>query len=160
MPGQQAPDFSLKNTSGGTVRLSEYQKGGPLLLAFFKHECPTCQLGMPFVERIYRRSRGGPVRFLGIAQDGKQEAAAFAKEYALMMPFVLEEAPWPSAEAYGLTNLPTLFLLDGERRVLLGHAGFSRKAYQELADRVAALCGKEGEPLFDTLSSVPEAKPG
>lgn len=158
--GAQVPDFALKNSSGGTVRLSEYQKGGQALIIFYKHECPTCQLAMPFLERIYRRARGGPVRFLGVAQDTKEDAAAFAKEYAIMMPSVLEEPPYPAADAYGLTNVPTVFLVDGERKIEFVQVGFSKKAYQELADRVAALCGKEPEPLFGMVSRVPDLKPG
>lgn len=158
--GDLAPDFALKTTSGGLVRLSEYQKGGAVLLAFFKHECPTCQLAMPFVERLYRRYRGGPVRFLGVAEDAQADAVAFAKTYALMMPFVLEDPPYATSEAYGLSHLPTLLLLDGERRVRFSQVAFSKRHYQVLADRLADLCGKAPEPLFDTLSAVPESKPG
>ncbi len=159
-PGAQVPDFTLKNTSGGPVRLSEYQKGGPVVLAFFKHECPTCQLGIPFIDRLHRKSRDGKVRFLGVAEDTKEDAVAFAKQYALMMPFVLEDAPYATSEDFGLTNLPTVFLLDGERKVQFVQVGFSKYAYQDLADRVAALSGKPCESLFNTLSPVPELKPG
>jgi peroxiredoxin len=159
-PGAQVPDFTLKNTSGGPVRLSEYQKGGPLVLAFFKHECPTCQLAMPFIDRLHRKSRDGKVRFLGVAQDAKEDAVAFAKQYALMMPFVLEDAPYATSTSYALTHVPTVLLLDAGRNVQFVQVGFSKKACQELADRLAGLSGKEPEILFDTLSSVPELKPG
>ena len=159
-PGAQVPDFTLKNTSGGPVRLSEYQKGAPVVLAFFKHECPTCQLAMPFIDRLHRKSRDGKVRFLGVAQDAKEDAVAFAKQHALMMPFVLEDTPYAVADGYALTNVPTVFLLDAERRIQFVQVGFSKYAYQDLADRLAALSGREPELLFDTLSSVPELKPG
>lgn len=159
-PGAQAPDFVLLNTSGGPVRLSDYQKGLPVLLAFFKHECPTCQLALPFVERLYRRHRGDAVRFLGVAEDTKQDATAFAKEYAIMMPFVLEDAPYATSEDFQLSNVPTVLLLDADRKVQFVQVGFSKKAYQELADLLARRLGKPPESLFNTLSSVPEAKPG
>lgn len=160
VPGAQVPDFTLKNTAGVPVRLSEHQKGAPALLAFFKHECPTCQLAMPFIQRLYRRYHNGPVRFLGIAEDAQSDAVAFAKQYAIMMPFVLEDVPYATSEGYGLTSVPTVFLLDAERRVQFVQVGFSRTSYQELADRLAALSGKASDPLFDTLSPVPELKPG
>lgn len=159
-PGQPVPDFALRNSSGGTVRLSEFQKGRPLLLAFFKHDCPTCQLGMPFADRIYRRHRGGAIAFLGVAEDAKEDAAAFAKERAIMMPFVLEEAPYATSEAFGLTNVPTLLLLDADRKVLDVQVGFSKRGYQALADRVAALAGKPTEPLYPSMVPIPESKPG
>ena len=159
-PGHEVPDFTLKNTSGGPVTLSEYMKGGPVLLAFYKHECPTCQLGIPFVEQVYRRSRGGPIRFLGVMEDEKADAVAFAKKHAIMMPFVLEDEPYATSEAFGLTNVPTLLLLDANRKVQWEQVGFSKKGYQELADKVAALCGKDPEPLFNSMMSVPDLKPG
>ena len=158
--GNAIPDFVLKNTSGGPVRLSEYQKGGPALVIFFKHECTTCQLALPFLEQIYRRCRGGAFQCLGVAEDGKAEAVAFAKEYAIMMPLVLEEPPYATSEAFGLTNVPTAFLVDGERRIQFVQVGFSKKAYQELADRAAALAGKPPFALFGMAHNVAALKPG
>ena len=160
MPGQEVPDFVLKNTSGGPVRLSEYQKGELVVLAFYKHECPTCQLAIPFLEQIHRRGRGAKVRFLGVMEDEKADAVAFAKKYAIMMPFVLEEEPYATSEAYGLTNVPTVMLLDAHRKVQWIQVGFAKKAYQELADKVAALAGKDAEPLFNSMMSIPDTKPG
>ena len=154
------PDFTLKNTSGGPVRLSEYQKGGPVLLVFFKHDCPTCQLAMPFLERIYRRCRGKSLAFLAVIEDGKLEAAAFAKEYAVMMPMVLDEAPYKASADCGLTNVPTVFLVDAGRRILLSQVGFHKKTYQEFADRAADLAGVPRQELFSGVDRVPESRPG
>ncbi len=160
-PGAEAPDFALKNTSGGTLRLSDYQKNGPALLVFFRGDCPCCRLALPFVERLYRRHGRGAARFLGILQAGRQEAAALAKEMGLMMPFVLEEAPaWEASAAYGLKELPALVLVDAARKVLAVQTGFSKRGYQQMADRLAALSGKAPEALFDALASVPESAAG
>ena len=155
-----APDFELKNTSGGPLRLSDYQKGGPVVLTFFAPDCPTSALALPFVERLYRRHRTGRARFLGVAQTGKAEAAAFAKTFAVMMPFVLEEAPFATAEAYGIAQIPAVLLLDGARQIQLRHEGFSKKAYQDLADRLASLDGKAPEALFSLTAPIPGTKPG
>ena len=157
-----APDFALKNTSGGTLRLSEYRKEGPTLLAFLRRDCPTCRMALPFVERLYRR-HGRAVRFLGILQEGRQETSAFAKDLGLMMPQVLEDAPgWEASAAFGVKEVPTLVLLDAEGRVPDGGivAGFSKRGYQALADRLTALSGRPPEPLFSTLASTPETAAG
>ena len=160
MRAMAAPDFALKNTSGGTLRLSEYRKDAPVLLALFRRDCPTCRLALPFVERLYRR-HGRSVRFLGIAQDGRTEVAALAKELGLMMPLVLEESPgWEASAALGVKELPALILLDGAGRVQASQAGFSKRGYQQMADRLAGLSGRMPEPLFDALASTPEAAAG
>ena len=157
-----APDFALKNTSGGTLRLSEYRKQAPVLLAFFRRDCPTCRLALPFIERLYRR-HGRALRFLGIVQEaGRKEIAAFAKELGLMMPLVLEEGPgWEASTAFAVKELPALVLLDAEGRTETASvAGFSKQGYQQLADRLCALSGKLPEPLFDALASTPASAAG
>ena len=160
MQGMAVPDFALKNTSGGTLRLSDYRKGGPVLLAFFRRDCPTCRLAIPFAERLYRR-HGRAVRFLGILQEGRQEAAALAKELGIMMPLVLDEGPeWAASSAFALKELPALLLLDGEGGIQASQTGFSKQGYQVLADRLAGLSGKTPEPLFDSLASTPASAGG
>ena len=158
-----APDFALKNTSGGTLRLSEYRQSAPVLLGFFRRDCPTSRLALPFIERLYRR-HGRSMRFLGILQGAdRQETAALAKELGLMMPLVLEEAPaYEASAALGVKALPTLLLLDAEGRIqdTATVTGFSKRGYQALADRLADLSGKLPEPLFDSLASTPEAVAG
>ncbi len=155
------PDFALRNTSGGTLRLSEYRKNSPVLLAFFRRDCPTCRLALPFLERLYRRHGRSGVHFLGIAQEGRQEAAAFAKELGIMMPLVLEEAPgWEASTACGVTELPAVLLLDAEGSIRTSLSGFSKRDYQQLADSLAQISGKPPEPLFAALASTPESAAG
>ena len=52
--GAQAPDFRLRDLSGRQRTRFEISGGKPVLLAFFKVSCPTCQYAFPFLERIYR----------------------------------------------------------------------------------------------------------
>lgn len=45
--GAKAPDFSLKNPSGKTVKLSTMLKNGPVILTFYRGAwCPYCNLQM------------------------------------------------------------------------------------------------------------------
>ena len=50
--GGKAPDFVLPTLSGIEVSLGEMTRSGPVLLAFFKISCPTCQYTFPFLERL------------------------------------------------------------------------------------------------------------
>ena len=51
--GAKAPAISLPSTNGETVTLAEALKKGPVVAAFFKVSCPTCQFTAPFLERLY-----------------------------------------------------------------------------------------------------------
>jgi len=54
-PGTIAPDFKLQNHEGKQFSLREALARGPVISAFFKISCPTCQYALPFLQRIYRR---------------------------------------------------------------------------------------------------------
>ncbi len=52
-PGTTAPDFTLPAMDGKQFSLREALARGPVLAAFFKISCPTCQYAFPFLQRIY-----------------------------------------------------------------------------------------------------------
>jgi len=51
--GVQAPDFELKDVNGRAFRLGTALTSGPVILAFFKVSCPTCQFTFPHLQRIF-----------------------------------------------------------------------------------------------------------
>ena len=52
--GTKAPDFVLKAMDGKRFSLQEELGSGPVVLAFFKVSCPTCQYAFPFLERLHK----------------------------------------------------------------------------------------------------------
>ena len=50
--GTKAPDFELRAMDGKRFVLRDELAHGPLVLAFFKVSCPTCQYAFPFLERL------------------------------------------------------------------------------------------------------------
>src|SRR5438309_11788178 len=110
--GSQAPDIKLPTQSGGEFTLSEVRKKGPVALAFFKVSCPVCQMAFPFYERLHQAYRGKNVQVIGVSQDSAADTAAFAKQYGITFPITLDDTKrYPASNAYGLTNVPTLFLI-------------------------------------------------
>ena len=47
--GTKAPEFELKAMDGRRFILSDELAHGPVVLAFFKVSCPTCQYAFPFL---------------------------------------------------------------------------------------------------------------
>src|SRR3954469_10682310 len=110
--GVTAPDFALPTLQGGKFSLATALKEGQVVLAFFKISCPVCQMAFPYFERLHQAFHGKNVRIVGISQDSAADTAAFAKQFGITFPIALDDTKkFPASNAYGLTNVPTLFLV-------------------------------------------------
>jgi peroxiredoxin len=149
--GERAPDFELEDLSGG--RRAPAPK--PVLLAFFKVSCPTCQLTFPFLERLYRSRTNRKIGMCAISQDDAESTCEFHAEFGISMPTLLdkEEDGYPVSNAYGLTHVPSLFLVEPDGTISRALVGFEKKGMEELGRRLG------GEP-FEPGEYVPEWKAG
>ncbi len=152
-----ASDFSLPRLANGKERL--YSDDGRLtFLVFYKFSCPTCQLALPFINRIYEAYRND-VRFFAIAQDGAEKTQQFVTDYRLTLPVLLDESPYPVSRLYQLVSVPTIFLINSDHTIRYSGEGFVKQELLNLADVVAEKSGKPQIELFGS-ENVPEFKPG
>ncbi|HUJ20243.1 MAG TPA: TlpA disulfide reductase family protein [Bryobacteraceae bacterium] len=153
--GQHAPDFKLKDLDGGERRLADLLPAGPVLLAFFKVSCPTCQFTLPFLDRIHRGGAGSAARMFVISQDDAEVTREFHKEFGITMPTLLDAAQggYPASNAYGLAYVPTMFLIERDGTISWSLTGFNRK-------ELDALGRKFGVSTFRPGERVPEMKSG
>src|SRR5260370_32935120 len=86
--GAQAPDFRLRDLSGLLRTRFEISGGKPVLLAFFKVSCPTCQYAFPFLERIYRGRTRQDIAMYAISQDDAQASRKFHGAFGITFPTV------------------------------------------------------------------------
>src|SRR5271156_1467006 len=115
--GEIAPEISLSSTGGKQISLAEALKNGPVLAAFFKASCPTCQFTMPFLERLYETYGGANFSLLGISQDSAETTREFCAEYGLKFPAMIDASGYPASNQYGITNVPTLFLIAPDGKI-------------------------------------------
>jgi len=158
--GQSAPGVSLKNTEGQTVSLAEALKKGPVLAAFFKVNCPVCQFTFPFLERMYETYGDSKFTFFGISQNDAGETREFNKEYGVKFSVLIDEAGYPVSNQYGLTNVPSLFLISPGGKIQESSVGFARADLERIAAEAARASGKPAIPLFKPGEVVPDYKPG
>jgi len=160
--GQAAPGFSLQGLDGKNYSLEALRQKGPVVATFFKVSCPVCQFTFPFLQRLYERYGSDDVTFLGISQDDAKATASFAKEYGSTFPMALDqkEAGYPASNAYGLTNVPTIFLIDPEGAVRVSSMGFVKKDLEQIAANLAERKKIAPSALFRTNEAVPENRPG
>lgn len=159
--GTAAPDLSLSAVDGSKFSLSEALKSGPVLLAFFKISCPVCQFTFPYLERLYQAFGDRGVRIVGVSQNNKKDTQAFLKEYGVTFPVLMDELEsYPVSNAYGLTNVPTLFWVAPDGEIEISSVGWNRKDLEEINQRFAANFAVPGPQLFHPKEDVPEYRPG
>ena len=160
--GQTAPGFSLKGLDGNGYSPEELLRRGPVLAAFFKISCPVCQFTFPFLQRLYERYGSEDATFLGISQDDAKATAGFAKQYGITFPMALDEKEkgYPASNAYGLTNVPTVFLIEPEGIVRVSSMGFVKNDLEQIAATLAERRKIAPAALFRANESVPANRPG
>ena len=159
--GNMAPGFSLKSLDGKEYSLNDLLQRGPVVAAFFKISCPVCQFTLPFLERLYKRYGGDGVTFLGISQDDARDTRDFAKEFGVTFPILIDdEDDYIVSNAYGLTSVPTIFLIDTGGTVKVSSMGFDKKDLETIAAELAQRRKIALAPLFRPDEVVPINKPG
>ena len=158
--GNIAPEFSLKGMDGKNYSLGALLERGPVVAAFFKISCPVCQFTFPFLERMFKRYGGEGVTFLGISQDDARSTKEFAAEYGVSFPIALDEKGYPASNAYALTNVPTIFLIEADGTVGVSSMGFDKKDLETIASKLAERGKIAPAALFRPDEKVPANKPG
>ena len=150
--GAKAADFRLQRLAGGEVAFGEITSQGPALLAFFKVNCPVCQLTFPYLERIHSPER---LPIYGISQNGPEDTGDFRRAYGVTFPILLdsEASDFPVSNAFGISIVPTLFVVERDGTVSRVIEGWRKSEIQELGELAGVNPFRAGE-------SVPEAKAG
>jgi len=159
--GTSAPDFKLQTMDGKQFSLRDALKRGPVVAAFFKISCPVCQYAFPFLERIYKAHGGKNVTIVGVSQNQKKDTATFMKEYGVTFPILLDDtSTYPASNAYGLTNVPTIFWIAEDGEIEISSVGWERKEIEEINRKAAKINGEGPKPVFHSDEQVPDFRPG
>jgi len=157
---EAAPAFDLQGADGKSYSLTAALERGPLLVAFFKASCPTCQYAFPFLERLHRQFQSRGAAVWGVSQDSARDSLAFAREFGLTFPLLIDDHPYEVSDRYGVQFTPTLFLVGRDGKIEVVGDGFSKADLLEIQKRLAGELSVTPELLFLPAEPVPEFKPG
>lgn len=158
--GEKAPEISLASVAGQKMSVTEALKKGPVMVAFFKISCPVCQFTFPFLERMYEAYGDAKFTFVGVSQDDARDTKDFMKEFGVKFPVLLDDAKFTASNKYGLTNVPTVFLIGTDGKIEVSSVGFSKADLENVAAAAARASGKAPAALFKPGEVVPDYKPG
>jgi peroxiredoxin len=144
--GTTAPEFSLPALGGGNFSLQEALRKGPVLAAFFKVSCPVCQYTFPFLERIYKAHGDEKVSIVGVSQNNEKDTQSFLAEHGVTFRTLIEDPKsYAASNAYGLTNVPSLFLIGQDGQVEVSSVGWVKKDIEEINRKLSA--GQQTSPV-------------
>jgi peroxiredoxin len=157
--GTPAPVIELPDTDGRVLSVPEMLKNGPVLAVFYKVCCPVCQYTMPFVERIYE-AYGSKATIVGISQDDPADTKEFGCEYGVRFPSLIDGEDYPVSNAYGLTNVPTMFLIQPDGTIAASFTGFDKAGLEGVSAGFAEHLSQPAAAVFQPDEKVPSHKPG
>ena len=159
--GAKAPEFELKSMDGKRFSLNEELARGPVVLAFFKVSCPTCQYAFPFFERLHKAYAQKGVTLVGVSQNNAKETAAFVKEFGVTFPVLLDDTnSYPVSNAYGLTNVPTLFWIAQDGEVEISSVGWVKADFEQLNRKMAGAGNNAPATMFRPDEEVRDYRAG
>ena len=155
--GVKAPGFELRTVDGKPFSLDDERAHSPIVLAFFKASCPTCQYAFPFLERLHKAYGSKGARVIGVSQNDARDTTAFIKEFGITFPVLLDDPrSYAASNAYGLTNVPSIFWVAQDGEIEVSSVGWVKSDFDEINRRMAeagkiapAAVFKPGEEVRD-----------
>jgi peroxiredoxin len=92
---------------------------------------------------------------IGISQDDAEATSGFMRRFGVTFTTLLDLSSddYPASNAYGISSVPSLFLLERDGTIARCFNGFSKRDFEEIGARVGVL-------PFGPDDHVPEWKAG
>ena len=140
MTGQDAPDV-LFHTSKQDVRLSAMQ-GQVVYVDFWASWCGPCRKSFPWMNEMQSRYGAKGLKVIAVNVDTDQALAlAFIKDHPAKFD-IAYDAKGQIASQFGLSVMPSSYLIDRQGKVVFVHKGFLEKHIAELEQRIQSVLGQ------------------
>jgi thiol-disulfide isomerase/thioredoxin len=137
-PGQPAPDLRLPKADGTFVSLAE-NKGKVVLVDFWASWCGPCKASFPALDALYEDLRGRGLEVIAVNVDERREDAngfLAGKPHSMAVVF---DPKGTAPLAYGVSAMPTSFLIGRDGRVRFVHTGYTSKTIEAYRREVEQL---------------------
>jgi thiol-disulfide isomerase/thioredoxin len=123
---------------------------------FYKVTCPVCQMAAPVATRLEQQHPG---HLVGIGQDPPDRLDQFAAGFGLSIPVMPDPPPYEASEAYEISVVPTLVLVDGGAVVDIVES-WDRDGYNRVSARLAGIIGSAAGTVSEDGDGLPSFRPG
>ena len=133
-----APEFKLANRAGGELALSGL-KGQVVMINFWASWCGPCRQEFPALDQIYSKYK--PMGFQIVAinvESEKADAERFLGKTPVNFPILFDPDNRVSG-SYGVSAMPTTFLVDRQGRVRWQHRAYKPGDEAKYIDQIRAI---------------------
>lgn len=125
LQGQDAPNFTLTDTEGNSVTLSDL-KGKVVFLDFWATWCPPCRESLPHTQSLsqHEKAKAGDLVVLAVnAREDAEKVKQFMQEKGFTFRVLLDK-DGAVMDMYKVQGIPTFVLIDREGKVAWVQIGF------------------------------------
>jgi peroxiredoxin len=143
LQGQPAPDFSLTEVDGKTVKLSDFH-GKAVLLNFWATWCEPCKIEMPWFVDLQKKYGPQGLQVIGVAMDdaSPKEIGEFAQKMSVNYP-VLVGKDAVGDQYGGIPYLPSTFYISRDGKVVDRVYGLVSRS--EIENNIQKALGQQGQ---------------
>lgn len=165
--GETAPDFSLKNTEGKTISLSQFNTKKAVVILFWSIGSDNSPKALKRFDEYYKKYANRDIQVIGInvehqniTQEDRSRIREFAGELNVSFPVLIDEGLNTFA-AYNVIAMPSTIVIKNGK-VSYEMPGFPLMGVEEMFDYLITLAGdtphviaKQGyKPRYDAISDT------
>jgi len=122
-----APGFTLSDSKGAAVRLSDY-KGRVVLLNFWATWCHGCKVEIPWFMEFANQYQASGLTVIGVSldADGWKSVKPYLDEKKINYTVVVGNDDL--AKLYQVDNMPKTLLIDRDGKIAAAHSGMVDRA--------------------------------
>jgi peroxiredoxin len=139
-----APDFTLSDTDGNSVTLSELVKSGPVLMVFWATWCTNCKDLLDYSNELYKSEKDKGLSVLAISQDAPRKLSDVKSTKdgrGWKFPVLLDPDKKVSLK-YKAMAVPVAVIVDKNMNIVYQRVGFTSGQEEEIRNKVAELLGQ------------------
>jgi hypothetical protein len=96
---------------------------------------------------------------IGVSQDDSQSTLDFMRRFGVNFPVALDGRGYIVSNAYGLTNVPTVFEIQQDGTIGMSSVSWAREEVEAIARKYSG-AEEAAAPLFQAKEKIAEYKAG
>lgn len=139
-----APDWKLKDFGGKEVSLAGL-RGNVVIIDFWATWCGPCRKTMPLLDKFFQGNSRANVKVYGInvweRQKDPEKVKSFIQTNGFKFPILFGGDK--VASNYGVTGIPTLFVIGPDGKIVYRHVGYNPNIVETLSWQVEEILKAE-----------------